>query len=229
MDDAELVNKPLEAWTKWALVWLTVFPFVGILVSIRFHNREFLGGMPLFTFGRLRSVHLGGVRFGLFTSALIALFYYRSAVRHAAVQSGVRMVAALIWNAFLTFGSLSLCMGYMVGVAPEPHVIYRRRDCGHSDRWHDITSPRISLLRVPVVRTRRRSLDYFQSATGRRALSLWPCERREQRSDPWPVHAQSGGSLDHAGEAGDDLLFSHAERQEYADPGRTMASGLARH
>jgi cytochrome c oxidase cbb3-type subunit I/II len=59
MDDAELVNKPLEAWTKWALVWLTVFPFVGILVSIRFHNREFLGGMPLFTFGRLCSVHLG--------------------------------------------------------------------------------------------------------------------------------------------------------------------------
>ena len=133
MDDAELVNKPLEAWTKWALVWLTVFPFVGILVSIRFHNREFLGGMPLFTFGRLRSVHLGGVLFGPLTSALIALFYYCSAVRHAAVQSGVRMVAALIWNAFLTFGSLSLCMGYMVGVAPEPHVIYRRRDCGHSD------------------------------------------------------------------------------------------------
>jgi hypothetical protein len=107
------------------------------------------------------------------------------------------MVAALIWNAFLMFGSLSLCMGYMVGVAPEPHVIYRRRDCGRSDRRHDITSPRVSLLRVPVVRTRRRNLDYFQSAIGRRALALWPCERREQRSDPWPVHAQSGGSLDH--------------------------------
>ena len=166
MDDAGLVNKPLGAWTKWALVWLTVFPFVGILVSIRFHNREFLGGMPLFTFGRLRSVHLGGVLFGPFTSALIALFYYCSAVRHAAVQSGVRMVAALIWNAFLRFGSLSLCMGYMVGVAPEPHVIYRRRDCGHSDRWHDITSPRISLLRVPVVRTRRRNLAIFNLPLG---------------------------------------------------------------
>ena len=136
MDDAELVNKPLEAWTKWALFWLTVFPFVGILVSIRFHNREFLGGMPLFTFGRLCSVHLGGC-----------------AVR--AIHIG------------------SHC----------------------------------SLLLL------------FRCAARRRALALWPCERREQGSDPWPVHAQSGGSLGHAGEAGDDLLFSHAERQEYADPG----------
>jgi hypothetical protein len=36
----ELVNKPLvKAWAWWSLVWLTVFPFVGILVSIQFHNQ----------------------------------------------------------------------------------------------------------------------------------------------------------------------------------------------
>ena len=115
MDDAELVNKPLEAWTKWALVWLTVFPFVGILVSIRFHNREFLGGMPLFTFGRLCSVHLGGVLFGPFTSALIALFYYCSAVRHAAVLLPYGPVNGV--NSAAIHG---LCMHNLVGLWITP-------------------------------------------------------------------------------------------------------------
>jgi cytochrome c oxidase cbb3-type subunit 1 len=77
MDDSELVHKPLvRAWARWALVSLTVFPFVGILVSIQFHNPEFLGGMSWSTFGRLRSVHLGGVLFGSFTTAFIGLLYY---------------------------------------------------------------------------------------------------------------------------------------------------------
>ena len=59
MPNTDLVDKALvQAWAWWALVWLTVFPFVGILVSIQFHNPEFLGGIPWFTFGRLRSVHL---------------------------------------------------------------------------------------------------------------------------------------------------------------------------
>ncbi|MEX5219546.1 MAG: cbb3-type cytochrome c oxidase subunit I [Nitrospira sp.] len=115
----ELVDKALvRAWARWALVWLTVFPFVGILVSIQFHNPEFLGGMSWFTFGRLRSVHLGGVLFGSFTSAFIALLYY-----FVPRLCGTPLYRAewgwwllWIWNAFLAFGSVALFMGYMVGV-----------------------------------------------------------------------------------------------------------------
>ncbi len=115
----ELVNKPLvKAWAWWALVWLTVFPFVGILVSIQFHNPEFLAGIPWFSFGRLRSVHLGGVIFGSFTTAFIALLYY-----YVPRLCGAPLFKAewgrwllWIWNTFLVLGSLSLFMGYMVGV-----------------------------------------------------------------------------------------------------------------
>lgn len=119
MVQEELVNKSLvQAWAWWALMWLTVFPFVGILVSIQFHNPEFLGGISWFTFGRLRSVHLGGVLFGSFTSAFIALLYYfvprLCGTPLYKVEWGWWLL--WIWNAFLMLGSLSLCMGYMVGV-----------------------------------------------------------------------------------------------------------------
>ena len=119
MDETELVDSPLvKAWAQWALVWLTFFPLVGVLVSIQFHNPEFLGGMPWFTFGRLRSVHLGGVLFGSFTSAFIALLYYfvprLCGTPMYKVEWGWWLL--WIWNAFLVLGSLTLLMGYMVGV-----------------------------------------------------------------------------------------------------------------
>jgi cytochrome c oxidase cbb3-type subunit I/II len=77
MDDTDLANKPLViAWARWSLIWLTLFPLVGVLISIQFHNPEFLGGISLFTFGRLRPVHTNGVIFGSFTTAFIGLLYY---------------------------------------------------------------------------------------------------------------------------------------------------------
>lgn len=77
MDATDPVNKPLvKACAQWALVWLTFFPLVGVLVSIQFHNPEFLGGTSWFTFGRLRPVHTNGVIFGSFTTAFVGLLYY---------------------------------------------------------------------------------------------------------------------------------------------------------
>ena len=141
--DIELVNKPLvKAWAWWALVWLTVFPFVGILVSIQFHNPEFLGGMPWFTFGRLRSVHLGGVLFGSFTTAFIGLLYYfvprLCGTPLYKVEWGWWLL--WMWNAFLVLGSLTLFMGYGWGgvcrirMAAEPHAVCRCGDCRDAGR-----------------------------------------------------------------------------------------------
>lgn len=178
MPNTDLVDKALvQAWAWWALVWLTVFPFVGILVSIQFHNPEFLGGIPWFTFGRLRSVHLGGVLFGSFTSAFIALLYYfvprLCGTPLYKVEWGWWLL--WIWNAFLMLGSLSLCMGYMVGVEYAEY------------EWP------LNLLRFIVVATvaiqvigtilrRRASRFYVSSGTrsprefGRSSICRWaPC------------------------------------------------------
>ena len=64
-----LVNKDLvRHWLWWGLVWLTIFPLVGLLVSIKFHTPEFLGETAWLTFGRLRPVHVNGVIFGAFST-----------------------------------------------------------------------------------------------------------------------------------------------------------------
>jgi hypothetical protein len=119
MHETDLVDKALvKAWAWWALVWLTFFPLVGILVSIQFHNPEFLGGMPWFTFGRLRPVHTNGVIFGSFTTAFIALLYYfiprLCGVPLYRVECGWWLL--WMWNAFLILGSGSLLLGYVIGV-----------------------------------------------------------------------------------------------------------------
>ena len=50
-----LVNTSLvKPWADWGLIWPTIFPLVGLLVLIKCHNPDFLGGMPWLTFGRLR-------------------------------------------------------------------------------------------------------------------------------------------------------------------------------
>ncbi|WP_447979997.1 cbb3-type cytochrome c oxidase subunit I [Candidatus Nitrospira bockiana] len=119
MADTDLTNKPLvKAWAWWALVWLTVFPLVGILVSIQFHNPEFLGGLSWFTFGRLRAVHLDGVLFGSFTTAFFALLYYFVPRLCGTPLYQVEWGWWLLWtwNAFLVLGSLSLFLGYTSGV-----------------------------------------------------------------------------------------------------------------
>src|SRR3569832_103304 len=72
-----LVNdKLVRAWLRSALVWLTVFPLVGLLVSIKFHNPDFLGDVSWLTYGRLRPVHVNGVIFGAFSTPFLALDYY---------------------------------------------------------------------------------------------------------------------------------------------------------
>jgi len=69
----DLVNKGLVlAWLWWSLARLTIFPLVGLLVSIKFHYPDFLGETAWLTFGRLRPVHVNGVIFGAFSTTVLA-------------------------------------------------------------------------------------------------------------------------------------------------------------
>jgi cytochrome c oxidase cbb3-type subunit 1 len=62
MTDHELINRPLvTAWLWWSMIWLMLFPIVGVLVSIKFHHPGFLDGISWLTFGRLRPIHVNGV------------------------------------------------------------------------------------------------------------------------------------------------------------------------
>lgn len=119
MIDEDLVNRPLvKAWLWWALIWLTIFPLVGVLISMKFHNPGFLDGIPWLTFGRMRPVHVNGVIFGSFSTAFLGLVYYL-----VPRLCGIRMYKEAwgwwllwLWNAFLVLGSVSFLMGYNLGL-----------------------------------------------------------------------------------------------------------------
>jgi cytochrome c oxidase cbb3-type subunit 1 len=116
---SDLVNHDLvRAWLWWAIVWLTIFPLVGLLVSVKFHDPDFLGDTSWLTFGRLRPVHVNGVIFGAFSTPVLGLLYYmvpRLCGRRMAKEHwGWWLLGA--WNVFLVTGSISFLMGYNLGV-----------------------------------------------------------------------------------------------------------------
>jgi cytochrome c oxidase cbb3-type subunit I/II len=124
MTTEALVNKSLvKQWATWGVIWLTIFPLVGLLVSIKFHNPDFLGGIPWLTFGRLRPVHVNGVIFGAFSTSFFALLYY-----YVPRLCGVRMYKeewgrwlVWVWNIFIFFGSMSFLMGYNLGLEADEY------------------------------------------------------------------------------------------------------------
>jgi cytochrome c oxidase cbb3-type subunit 1 len=107
----------VRAWLWASLVWLTIFPLVGLVVSIKFNYPDFLGQTAWLTFGRLRPVHVNGVIFGAFSTPVIGLLYYlvpRLCGRRMALEHwGWWELWA--WNTFLITGSISLMLGYNLG------------------------------------------------------------------------------------------------------------------
>lgn len=113
-----LVNKKLvRHWMWWGLAWLTVFPLVGLLVSIKFHHPGFLGDTAWLTFGRLRPVHVNGVIFGAFSTPVLGMLYYlvpRLCGRPMAKEAW-GWWALIGWNIFIITGAVSLLLGYNLG------------------------------------------------------------------------------------------------------------------
>jgi len=119
-----LINRPLiKSWLTWSLVWLTIFPLIGLLVSIKFNFPTFLGDTSWLTFGRLRPVHVNGVIFGAFSTPLLGMLYYmipRLCGRPMAAEK-LGWWALWGWNSFLVVGSLSLMAGYNIGFEADEY------------------------------------------------------------------------------------------------------------
>lgn len=88
------------------------------VISIKFHNPEFLSDVSWLSFGRLRPVHVNGVIFGAFSTPLIGLLYYiipRLCGRPMAKEY-LGWWTLVGWNIFLIAGSISLLLGYNLGI-----------------------------------------------------------------------------------------------------------------
>src|SRR5512143_512687 len=124
-DSSGLVNHGLvRHWLWWSMIWLTIFPLVGLLVSVKFNYPDFLTETSWLTFGRLRPVHVNGVIFGAFSTPVIGLLYYlvpRLCGRRMALEHWGRPLL-WGWNLFLISGSLSLLLGYNSGFEAGEYV-----------------------------------------------------------------------------------------------------------
>ncbi|MFZ1746656.1 MAG: cbb3-type cytochrome c oxidase subunit I, partial [Nitrospirales bacterium] len=95
-----------------------VSPSRGAEISIKFHNPEFLSQMPWLTYGRLRNVHVNGVLFGSVSTAFLGLVYY--IVPRLCGEPMYKVAWGWwlmgLWNGFLVLGSITLLMGYSIGI-----------------------------------------------------------------------------------------------------------------
>ena len=101
-----------------AAFWLVFAPTIGVILSIKFNYYDFLGNISWLTWGRLRPVHVMGVIFGAFSSAIVGLTYYM-----VPRLCGVRMykenwsrALVWIWNIGLTGALVSLPLGQNIGI-----------------------------------------------------------------------------------------------------------------
>lgn len=120
--DHDLVRR----WAYATLVWLTLFPLGGVILSIKFHHPNFLGDLSWLSFGRLRPVHVNGVIFGAFSTGFITLVYY-----FVPRICGVRLykeswgyLTFWIWNAAILLGSLSLMAGFNKGIEAGEYPVW---------------------------------------------------------------------------------------------------------
>ena len=123
-----------------AAFWLVFAPTIGVILSIKFNYFDFLGGISWLTWGRLRPVHVMGVIFGAFTTAIIGLTYYM-----VPRLCGVRMykenwsrALVWIWNVGITGALISLPLGHNLGIEacrcgtsrPSPAAPWGSSPCG---------------------------------------------------------------------------------------------------
>jgi cytochrome c oxidase cbb3-type subunit 1 len=101
-----------------ASFWLVFAPTIGAIVAIKFNYYDFLGHISWLTWGRLRPIHVNGVVFGAFSTAIIGLTYY-IVPRLCGVpmyKGSWGTVIFWLWNLTLAVGFVSLAIGYNIGI-----------------------------------------------------------------------------------------------------------------
>ncbi len=126
----ELIDVDLiRAWLAAGLVWLLVFPTIGVLVSTKFNYPAFLGDTAWLTFGRLRPIHVNGVIWGAFSTIFIGLAHYVVPRLCGVRMAGPRFSRPLLWlwnlnlAAFVVLLALGHNRGWEVGELPLVNVI----------------------------------------------------------------------------------------------------------
>lgn len=101
-----------------AVIWLLVGSVAGLISSIKLHEPDWLTHDAVFTFGRLRSVHLNAVAYGWTSLAALAIATWMlpRLLRTPLRGSSFTYAGALLWNIGLMLGLYSIAMGVTDGM-----------------------------------------------------------------------------------------------------------------
>ena len=126
-DSGAIVDVRLvKQWLLWGMIWMVVFPLVGLVDSIKLNYPEFLGQTAWLTWGRIHPLQVNGVVWGAFSTAYLGLLFYMMPK-----LTGIRMVGEKLgylclwlWNAGIIGGSYSLVAGQQKGVELGDYALW---------------------------------------------------------------------------------------------------------
>src|SRR6267154_941166 len=112
--DREMVLKFMSS----AAFWLVFAPSIGVILAIKFNFYDFLGHVSWLTWGRVRPVHIMGVVFGAFSTALFGLTHYITPKMCGITicKPGWGRPIFWMWNIGLAVGEASLLLGQNSGI-----------------------------------------------------------------------------------------------------------------
>lgn len=109
---------PILLFMVSSVLWLVLGSVLGLLVSIKFHEPEFLGTEALLTFGKLRPLHLNIIAYGwLSLAALGVAMWLVPRLTKVPLQNVKTLFAAgIIWNIGVILGCVGILFGLTDGL-----------------------------------------------------------------------------------------------------------------
>ena len=109
---------PVLLYLASGVAWLLVGTLLGIASSVKLHSPDWLGGVPLLTFGRLRPAHLDVVVYGWASLAGAGCLSWLTSrlCRTPLRRRGALVGSAILWNLGVLYGTAAVLFGYSRGV-----------------------------------------------------------------------------------------------------------------
>ena len=112
MSDYQYDNQTVKGFIVSSIFWGVVGILVGLLISVQMWKPE-MNFPPLFTFGRLRTVHTNILAFGLGVGAIFGLSYYilMRLVKRPLLFPKLARVQLYLFNVGILLGGVTLLLG----------------------------------------------------------------------------------------------------------------------
>ena len=104
-------------WLYSGIFWMSVTMLIGLIEAVKLFYPEFLQGIPMLAYGRLRPVHINIGLFGFMSMGYLgATFYMVPRLTQTPLFSErLGSITAWVWNFNLVGGCLGILMGYSKG------------------------------------------------------------------------------------------------------------------